>query len=108
MGRKIMQFDAYITFMFILFGFFPFLIKFYKIKFVKTEIEDFFSSIMAQAIEHREKSKIVRDDYLAFLIAMKSKKQLTELDMAAHGVTFFIGEFSYFMKLKYLKFYYNL
>jgi hypothetical protein len=99
MGRKIMQFDSLVMFMFLVYGFFPFLMKFYKIKFVKKEIEDFFSNLMAQAIEHREKSKINRDDYLAYLIMMRNKKQLTELDMAAHGVTFFIGEFSCFIKL---------
>ena len=47
---------------------------------------------MFQAIGHREKEKIKRDDYLAFLISLRNKKQITEMDMAAHGVTFFIGE----------------
>ena len=48
---------------------------------------------MYQAIELREKSEIKRDDYLAYLIALKNKKEISELDMAAHGVTFFIDGF---------------
>lgn len=67
--------------------------KIYKIKFVKKEVEDFFTDLMYQAIRYREKNKIDREDYLAFLISMRNKKQLSELDMAAHGVTFFIGKF---------------
>ncbi len=48
---------------------------------------------MFQAIELREKTKINRDDYLAFLIGLKNKREISELDMAAHGVTFFIDGF---------------
>jgi cytochrome P450 family 6/cytochrome P450 family 28 len=48
---------------------------------------------MVQAVELREKTKITRDDYLAHLINLKNKKELSELDMAAHGVTFFIDGF---------------
>lgn len=50
-------------------------------------------NLMSQAIELRERTKITRDDYLAYLINLKNKKGLSELDMAAHGVTFFIDGF---------------
>lgn len=92
MGRKIMQFSPFITFMFILYSIFPFLMKVYKVKMVQKEVEDFFSSLMSQAVEQREKNPVNRDDYLAYLISLRSKKQFSQLDMAAHGVTFFIGE----------------
>lgn len=92
MGAKIMQFTPFVTFMFIIYSIFPFFINIYKIKMVKKEVEDFFTNLMYQAVEHREKNPVNRDDYLAFLIAMRNKKQFSELDMAAHGVTFFIGE----------------
>lgn len=92
MGRKIFQFTPFITFIFILTSVIPALGKLIKVKFVKQEVEDFFTNLMYQAIEHRERNKIKREDYLAYLIGMRNKKQLTELDMAAHGVTFFIGE----------------
>lgn len=91
MGRKIMQPDSFITFIFVLYAIFPSLIKVHKIKMVKKEVEVFFTNLMQQAVEHREKNNIKRDDYLAYLIGMRNKKQFSELDMAAHGVTFFIG-----------------
>lgn len=101
MGRKIMQPDNFLTFVFILYAIIPSLMKVYKVKMVAKEIEDFFTNLMHQAIEHREKNKINRDDYLAFLMGMRNKKQFSELDMAAHGVTFFIGKL-YLMKIKIL------
>lgn len=92
MGRKIMQFTPFITFMFIVYTIFPFFMKIYKVKMVQKEVEDFFTNLMLQAVEQREKNPVNRDDYLAYLISMRNKKQFSELDMAAHGVTFFIGE----------------
>lgn len=92
MGRRIFQNSGFLTVLFILYAFFPFLSKIRKIKMVSTEVENFFTNLMRQAVEHRQKNKIVRDDYLAFLIGMRDKKNFSELDMAAHGVTFFIGK----------------
>lgn len=92
MGRKIMQFSPFLTFMFIINSVFPILMKVYKAKFVKKEVEDFFTNLMYQAIQHREKNQTKREDYLAHLISMRNKKQISELDMAAHGITFFIGK----------------
>lgn len=92
MGRKIMEPNSFLTFVFIIYTIFPFLTKVYKIKMVPKEVEDFFTNLMVQAVEHREKNHIKRDDYLAFLIGMRDKKQFSELDMAGHGVTFFIGK----------------
>lgn len=92
MGRKIMQFSPLVTFMFILYSIFPFTMKIFKLQMVSQEICDFFSNLMYQAIRYREKNNVQRDDYLAYLISLRNKKQLTELDMAAHGVSFFIGK----------------
>jgi cytochrome P450 family 6/cytochrome P450 family 28 len=92
MGRKIMQFSPWITFWFIMYSIFPILMKVYKVKMVQEEVEEFFTGLMRQAVEQREKHPVSRDDYLAYLISLRNKKQFSELDMAAHGVTFFIGE----------------
>lgn len=94
MGRKLMQPNAFLTIVFILFAIFPFLTKFIKVKMVHKDVEDFFTNLMFQAIELREKNAIKRDDYLSYLISMRNKKQLSELDMAGHGVTFFLGKCS--------------
>jgi cytochrome P450 len=92
MGRRIMQFSPFLTFIFIAYSIFPGLMKVYKAKMVHKDVEDFFTNLMYQAVEQREKHPVNRDDYLAYLISMRNKKQFSELDMAAHGVTFFIGE----------------
>lgn len=71
---------------------FPFLRKIIKIRFIKKDIEEFFTNLMQQAIDLREKHKINRDDFLAFLMDLRKKKNLSDLDMAARGITFFTGE----------------
>lgn len=83
--------STFVTFMFIVYSFIPALMKVYKIRLVQPDVQEFFSSLMRQAVEHRKKDKINRDDYLAYLISLREKKNFSELDMAAHGVTFFIG-----------------
>jgi cytochrome P450 len=91
-AKKLFQFPGWVTFWFIMYSFFPVILKIYKVKIISKEIEDFFSNLMLQAVEQREKHPVNRDDYLAYLISLRNKKQFSELDMAAHGVTFFIGE----------------
>lgn len=59
---------------------------------VDKKVEDFFTDLMHQAVEHREKNQIKRDDYLEFLINMRSKKQFSELDMAAHGLSLLVSK----------------
>ena len=78
--------------MFVIYTLFPSFIKIFKAKFVPKDVEDFFANLMYQAILYREKNQIKRDDYLAYLISLRDKKQLSDIDMAAHGATFLIGE----------------
>lgn len=91
MGRKIMQPTTFMNFIFLMYTLFPFTIKLYKIRMVSQEIQDFFVNIMHQAVEYRKKHKTNRDDYLSYLISLREKKGFSDLDMAAHGVTFFMG-----------------
>ena len=92
MGKGIMQFSPFVMFLFVFYSIFPCFMKIYKIKFVKKEVEVFFTDLMHQAVKQREANKVKRDDYLAYLISMREKKNFSDLDMAGHGVTFFIGE----------------
>lgn len=94
MGRQLFNFENPVLMMkFFVLSLVPSLGKILKITFVSKKVEQFFTSLMFQAIKLREKSEIKRDDYLAYLIALKNKKEISELDMAAHGVTFFIDGF---------------
>ncbi|KAL9698573.1 hypothetical protein quinque_002014 [Culex quinquefasciatus] len=64
-----------------------------KIGMVSKSVEKFFTKLMAEAIQYREKNGVQRVDYLEHLISLRNKKEISDLDMAAHGVTFFIDGF---------------
>jgi cytochrome P450 family 6/cytochrome P450 family 28 len=94
MGRKLMDFGTSgIQIVFILYSLFPFLMKLYKISMIPKEVENFFTDLTRQALEMREKTKINRDDYLSFLIDLQKKKNLSQLDVASHSITFFTDGF---------------
>lgn len=72
---------------------FPFLKKFWKIPFVNKRIETYFTTLMNDAIALRRKMSGERNDFLNYLLELQRKKNLTELDMAAHTVSFFLDGF---------------
>lgn len=80
-----MEPPTHITFLLTMISFFPFLKLFLKVPFVPKDLENFFLSLMEQAIKYRDESTITRDDYLDYLISLKKKKEIETLDMAAHG-----------------------
>ncbi|XP_055612267.1 probable cytochrome P450 28a5 [Uranotaenia lowii] len=71
----------------------PPLARLLKLRLIPKDIERFFTNLMADAVRYRESNSIKRDDYLEHLISLKNKKEISEVDMAAHGVTFFIDGF---------------
>lgn len=71
----------------------PYIKKIWKMSFVDKKIEHFFVKLMEDAIISRENTNIDRNDYLQFLVQLKSKKKLSSIDLTAHGVTFFIDGF---------------
>nr|XP_029718015.1 probable cytochrome P450 28a5 [Aedes albopictus] len=92
-GRKLMEqsFSSFLVMIFIMN--FPTLAKIFQIGIVPKSLEKFFTDLMKEAILHREASGTNRADYLDYLISLRNKKEISELDMAAHGVTFFIDGF---------------
>lgn len=93
MGRRIMDFNFSSRFILMVTTFLPSIKKFYKFKFVSQEIEEFFIRIMKDAIRHRKQNQIERNDYLDHLLSLQEKKQISEIDMAGHGVSFFADGF---------------
>uniref|UniRef100_A0A8D8FRG5 Probable cytochrome P450 28a5 n=2 Tax=Culex pipiens TaxID=7175 RepID=A0A8D8FRG5_CULPI len=71
----------------------PFVRRFVKLSLIPKRIEDFFVGLMAEAIRTRKASGTRQSDYLDYLIGLQEKKDISVLDMAAHGVTFFIDGF---------------
>ncbi|XP_049547998.1 probable cytochrome P450 28a5 [Anopheles darlingi] len=93
MGRQLLEPNFQIMLMFFLVGFLPSLKKMIPVSIVPKHVERFFTQLMEDAVAYREKNKIQRADYLDYLISLKSKKSLNTLDMAAHGVSFFVDGF---------------
>ena len=52
---------------------FPFLSKFLRIRMFSHEISDFFTGLVKDTIEYREKNNIVRNDFMQLLIQLKNK-----------------------------------
>ncbi|KAG5671159.1 hypothetical protein PVAND_001372 [Polypedilum vanderplanki] len=94
MGRKLVDFTStFFLIQFIILSMFPWINNIYKFSFTPKDVSKFFINLMEQAVTIREKSNIKRDDYLSYLIELKKKKNLANIDMAAHGVTFFTDGF---------------
>ncbi|CAG9806372.1 unnamed protein product [Chironomus riparius] len=90
MGRKLVEFHGIIQFIqFMLISMFPNIRKYFKMPMVDKVAENFFINLMQQAVELRETNPIPREDFMSFLIELKKKKSISEIEMAAHGVTFF-------------------
>uniref|UniRef100_U5EW43 Putative cytochrome n=1 Tax=Corethrella appendiculata TaxID=1370023 RepID=U5EW43_9DIPT len=92
-GRKLVEFTFTTYIILFLVSLFPFVKKFKKFQFVAREVEIFFTKIMVDAIKYRKDNNVVRADYLDHLMQMQEKKQLTDLELAAHGVSFFADGF---------------
>lgn len=93
MGRKLVDQTFSSLLIIILRSLCPKLAKALNIGMIPKSVEQFFTNLMAEAIRYREKNSIKRVDYLDHLISLRNKKEITELDMAAHGVTFFFDGF---------------
>lgn len=72
---------------------FPFLKKFWKMRFISERVQIYFTQLMNDAIEMRKKLGIVRNDYLHYLLELQQKKNLSELQMAGHTISFFVDGF---------------
>lgn len=94
MARKLLDFTGFFSFaQFFLISMFPVLQKVIKMRFTNKTAESFFVNLMSQAVKLRESSNIKRDDYLSYLMELKQKKSISDIELAAHGVTFFTDGF---------------
>ena len=93
MGRKLMEPAGSFLFKMSLIEAFPFLGKLIKLQFVSKDVETFFVGLLNQALKYRDEHKIVREDFLDYLLMLKNKKNISDLDIAAHTVTFFSDGF---------------
>lgn len=72
---------------------FPGILKFYKRRFLTKKFEDYFIGLMNQAVDLRksinsEQSGEERADFLNYILQLQEKKNLSQMDIAAHTMTF--------------------
>lgn len=72
---------------------FPFVKRFWKMPFASKHVDEYFITLMTDAIEMRKKLNIERNDYLNYLLELQRKKNLSKLDMAGHTMSFFLDGF---------------
>ncbi|KAF5277216.1 hypothetical protein FQR65_LT03922 [Abscondita terminalis] len=97
-----------VIFLFAMFA--PQVLRFFKIKFVQKEINEFFISLTKEAVRYRETNKVIRPDFVHLLLQIKNnakindddignfeqlgtETQLTLDEMAAQCMIFFVGGF---------------
>lgn len=68
----------------------PAISKLFQFQFVPKDTQNFFSDLMAQAVEQRQQTGISRQDYLEYLLQIQGKKHISDLELAANAVTFFL------------------
>lgn len=93
MGRLLFAPDSMVFFKIFLLSSLPFLKKFMTVQFSKPEVQGFFTNLMQQALEYREKSKVHREDFLDYIINLRKKKHISDTEMAAHTISFFSDGF---------------
>lgn len=58
--------------------------RFLRIKVIDPEVSAFFMNVVTETIEHREKEKVQRNDFMNLLIQLKNKGKLDEEDEEGH------------------------
>lgn len=89
-GQRVFEFNSFLVRF--LRSSFPRLAKKLHVKSIAPEISSFYSSIVRNTIEYREKNKVNRNDFLNLLIQMKNSKgddHLTFNQIAAQSFIFF-------------------
>lgn len=93
MGTGITSFGTWTIIYLTVTSIFPIVRKFWKKSLVSKNIEQFFIQLTKDAIDYRINSNIDQADYLNYLIQIKKQKNLEDIDLAAHGISFFVDGF---------------
>lgn len=66
---------------------------FYKMPLITKKSSNFFTKLTNDAVAIRGQSNVQRDDFLNYLLELKKRKNISEIDLTAHTVTFFLDGF---------------
>ncbi|KAL7036965.1 hypothetical protein ACKWTF_009018 [Chironomus riparius] len=93
MGRKLLAPSPTVIFKIFLVESFKFLKGVIKIRFMPDDIKDFFVNLLQQALKYRKENNVQREDFLDYIIQLRNKKNISELEMASHTISFFTDGF---------------
>jgi len=68
---------------------FPNLVKKFGVRFMPEKEAEFMAHLLRETIKYRKNNNVNRQDYTDFLIQLKEKKGLEEIDMVGHTASFF-------------------
>jgi hypothetical protein len=85
-GQKILKFSTWIVFWSIMNSLFSITKKFFRVKIMNDQVENFFLTLTLKAMKDHQMNRYI---FLAHF--MRNKKQLSEIDIAGHCFTTFIG-----------------
>ena len=95
MGRKLMAPSGWFFIKLFIVAAVPILKKVVRRRFISEDTEIFFIDLMKQALQYRKDNNVQREDFLDYLIQLRKKKGIQEIDMAAHTVSFFTDGFNF-------------
>lgn len=70
--------------------FIPKLARIFKVKLCQDKEEQLLKRLFKEAVQLRKGSNVIRQDFLEFLMQLQEKKGLSEVEIAAHSLSFFL------------------
>lgn len=93
MGSSVLESSGSMMIYIMLCTFFPIIKRFWKKAFIPKETEKFFVNLTMDAIKMRDEGKNQRDDFINYILHLRNKKNLSNIAIAAHTITFFLDGF---------------
>lgn len=90
MGASVLDASASMMIYFLLITFFPIVKRFWKKAFVPKKTEKFFIKLTMDAVKMRDTGMHQRDDFINYVLSLRNKKGISDIDIAAHAMTFFL------------------
>ncbi|KAJ6644129.1 putative cytochrome P450 28a5 [Pseudolycoriella hygida] len=93
MGSSVLDSSSAMMIYFAVVTFFPIVKRYWKKAFVPKKTEDFFIKLTKDSVRMRDAGNNQREDFMNFVLNLRNKKNLSDTDIAAHAITFFIDGF---------------
>ncbi|KAF7403870.1 hypothetical protein HZH68_006664 [Vespula germanica] len=98
LGRQATNFEGIQFLKFFLIRSFPNIVKFFNVKLISGNIDNFFTNVVKEVINTRDQNKIVRSDMIQLMMEARDKRaemgqELPMIDIVAQAFIFFFGGF---------------